>query len=194
MKKAFFLFAAFLLASVVSHAQTEKGNQTLGLSFQYNYNKSSGNYISPVDNSTYSVDNKYTNFTVGPSYSYFIADKLDLGAAVSLGQATYIIPIEPSDQEKQINRNFDAMIFLRKYFMFSNNFGLRAGPYADYTKSQNSNVYSNGTLGTNTISNTKQFDGGLRLDMVYYPSKHLGLAASMANLNYSHSTTDNGPT
>ncbi len=42
MKKTLVLIAALLLASVVSHAQTEKGNQTLGLNLGFSYSKTSG--------------------------------------------------------------------------------------------------------------------------------------------------------
>src|ERR1700744_2289180 len=105
MKKAFFLFAALLLASVVSHAQTEKGNQTLGFNFQYSYNNNGGINISPFDNSVTNTSNKYTVFSVAPLYSYFIADKLDLGATLSLGQTTYNYYNVTDEIEKQVNRN-----------------------------------------------------------------------------------------
>jgi hypothetical protein len=192
MKKAFFLFAALLLASVVSHAQTEKGNQTLGFNFQYSYNNNGGINISPFDNSVTNTSNKYTVFSVGPLYSYFIADKLDLGATLSLGQTTYNYSNVTDEIEKQVDRNFDAMIYLRKYFMFHDNFGLRTGPFVEYTKSENTITYSSTASGNDSDSKTNQYSAGLRLDMVYYPSKHLGLAATIANLNYSHNKTDNG--
>ncbi len=192
MKKAFFLFAALLLASVVSHAQTEKGNQTLGFNLQYSYNKTNGVSTNTFDNSTIDAGNKYTVFSIGPAYSYFIADKLDLGTTLSFGQTTYNYPDVNNNIEKQVTRNFDAMIYLRKYFMFHGNFGLRTGPFVEYTKSENTNTYTGTTSGDDSDSKTNQYDAGLRLDMVYYPSKHLGLAATLANVNYSHSTTDNG--
>jgi hypothetical protein len=192
MKKSILLIAVFLLAAVISHAQTEKGNQTLGFNLQYSYNNNGGININPFDNSITNTNNKYTVFSIGPAYSYFIADKLDLGATLSFGQTTYNYSSVTDDIEKQVTRNFDAMIYLRKYFMFHDNFGLRTGPFVAYTKSENTNTYTGTASGNDTDSKTNQYDAGLRLDMVYYPSKHLGLAATLANLDYSHSTTDNG--
>jgi hypothetical protein len=51
MKKSFLLIAAFLLAAAISHAQTEKGNQTLGLDLGLQFNTTNNTYISPFDNS-----------------------------------------------------------------------------------------------------------------------------------------------
>ena len=91
MKKSIFLIAVFLLAAVMSQAQTEKGTQTLGLNAYFEYSKTNVVNINPYDNSVNSQNNKSTGFNIGPVYSYFIADKLDIGGSLSYGKA--IIPI-----------------------------------------------------------------------------------------------------
>jgi hypothetical protein len=83
MKKTFVLIAALLLASVISHAQTEKGNQTLGLNLGFSSQTSTGINVNPFDHSATDAGNKSTSFNTGPVYSYFIANKLDIGAAFS---------------------------------------------------------------------------------------------------------------
>src|ERR1700704_3382185 len=101
MKKALILFAVLLFSAVVSHAQTEKGNQTLGLNLGFSYAKGSGVSINPFDGSSSNTGYKTTTFTVGPAYSYFLADKLDLGVSLSYGTSTSNYPPTVNNQSKQ---------------------------------------------------------------------------------------------
>src|SRR3978361_780186 len=114
MKKTLVLIAALLLASVVSQAQTEKGNQTLGLNLGFYYNKSSGVSINPYDNSSTDAGSKNTSFNIGSAYSYFIADKLDLGASLSYGQSSYTYPQIINNIQKQNSYAFFGSVYLRK--------------------------------------------------------------------------------
>ena len=75
-KKTLLLIAILFLTSLISYAQTEKGSQTFGLNLGFNYNKTSGAYINPYDNSSSDAGVKTTAFNIGPSYSYFVSDKL----------------------------------------------------------------------------------------------------------------------
>ncbi len=86
MNKNLIVCAALLFAFKISYAQTEKGTQTLGLDFGAS-RSTSNQTINTANNSAESVGSAITNFTFGPNYSYFIADKLDIGAALSY-QAT----------------------------------------------------------------------------------------------------------
>jgi hypothetical protein len=192
MKKTIFLIAAFLLAAVISRAQTEKGNQTLGLNAGFTYNKSDGVYINPYDNSFTPAGGKNTTFNIGPSYSYFVADKLDLGASLSYGQNNSTNVNTQINAAKQSSYAFISSVYLRRYFMFSDKLGFRAGPYLAYQKGDNKSTY----LGTNAPynENSKQtgYGAGARLEFVYYPSKKLGFAAYIARVDYNHNKFDNG--
>jgi hypothetical protein len=194
MKKTLFLIAAFLLASVISYAQTEKGNQTLGLNLGFSYTKSNGINTNPYDNSSTEAGSKGTGFGIGPNYSYFIADKLDLGASLSYGMNNTTYPFLLNNLSKQSNYNYSGVIYLRKYFMYNDKLGLRAGPYVSYTKVDSKTTYS--TLTPNPTDNYEakidNYGAGLNLGMVYYPSKRLGVAASLASLDYAHSKSDYG--
>jgi len=192
MKKSIFLIAAFLLAAVVSHAQTEKGNQTLGLNLGFGYQKTSGVSINPYDNSSTDAGTKSTSFNIGPAYSYFIADKLDLGAALSYGQSSYTYPQITNDIQKQTSYAFSSSVYLRKYIMFGNKLGLRAGPYLSYEKGDNKTDYLGTSALYNQDSKLTEYGAGARLELVYYPSKKLGFAASIANVSYDHAKFDNG--
>ncbi|MBV8388293.1 MAG: outer membrane beta-barrel protein [Mucilaginibacter sp.] len=192
MKKCIFLIAAFVLATVASNAQTEKGSQTLGASLGFDYNKTGGVYISPYDNSITPAGGKTTSFNIGPSYSYFIADKLDLGVSLSYGQSNTTYTNTPIYPEKQSSYAFISSIYLRKYYMFGDKLGLRTGPYFGYEKGDSKSTY----LGSNALnsedSKYDEYSAGARLEFVYYPSKKLGFAAYVASIDWYYVKFDNG--
>jgi len=192
MKKSIFLIAAFVLAAVISHAQTEKGSQTLGLNLGFNYNKTNGVNINPYDNSSTPAGSKSTSFNIGPSYSYFIADKLDLGASLSYGQSNRTYANTPIYPEKQSSYAFISSVYLRKYYMFGDKLGLRAGPYLGYVIANNKSIYLGSNALYNVNSKQTEYSAGARLEFVYYPSKKLGLAAYIASVDYDHTKFDNG--
>ena len=192
MKKSIFLIAVFLLAAVVSQAQTEKGTQTLGLNIGFGYSKTSGVNINPYDNSSMDAGNKATSFNIGPAYSYFIADKLDLGAALSYGQSNSTYPQIENNINKQSSYAFISSVYLRKYMMFGDKLGLRAGPYLSYEKGDNKTDYSGSAAIYSEDSKLTEYGGGVRLEVVYYPSKKLGFAAFIGNVSYNHTKSDNG--
>src|SRR5258708_11003388 len=122
MKKFLILMTAFLFALNVANAQTEKGNQTLGVNLGFSYNKSNSLTISPFDNSSSTQNITISSFNAAPSYSYFIADKLDIGTSLSYGtskqtdnQVNNVV-----NPTKETNSNYGVPIYLRKYFMFQN--------------------------------------------------------------------------
>jgi len=192
MKKFFFLIASILFLVQISKAQTEKGNQTLGLNLGYTYSKDDNFAINPYDNSSSTQNTKYTQFSIGPTYSYFIADKLDIGA--SLSYSSNLINYSGTDPNplKDFTKMYGASLFARKYFMYKDKIGFRAGPYVAYYKQNQQTNYSSANSVYNLNSNSNLYSAGANLELVYYPAKHLGVSASIANLNYEHITTDNG--
>ena len=195
MKKSIMMIAAFTLAALISHAQTEKGSQTLGLNAMFQFNSSNDGNISPVNNSSTYNSNSTKSFSIGPNYSYFIADKVDIGASLSFGRSTYNYNNSSPDAVNLLDQtyySYGGIIYLRKYFMFADKIGLRAGPYLGYTKSDNKNTYSGSNPLNNFDSKTDYYNAGAKLDLVYYPSKKLGVSLSLANLSYSRYKTDTG--
>lgn len=70
--------------------------------------------------------------------------------------------------------------------------GLRTGPFVGYTRSDNKTTYDPSASIYDNDQKANNYTAGWGMDLVYYPSKHLGLSATLANLNYSHSTTNSG--
>jgi len=185
MNKFLILIAALLCACQFSYAQTEKGNQTLGVSVDFQYSKGSDVGINPSDNSSTTTDTKYTNFGAGPNYSYFIANKLDIGTSLYYSSLTSDNSNNLSNP-KTVGRNFEALIFLRKYVLYENKIGFRVGPYLAYAYSDSKNTYAPPNSLYNVEDKNYNYLGGVNLSLVYYPSKRLGISATIANLEYDH--------
>ncbi|MEO3408020.1 hypothetical protein AAFN85_29150 [Mucilaginibacter sp. CAU 1740] len=193
MKKILVLIPAFLLAYQISKAQTEKGSQTLGLNLQFSHQQSTTAGAAP-GLSSYDINTKSTNYSFGPVYSYFIADKLDIGIspyfAYNKFDTKYTTPELTGNN--QIMKQYGANIFLRKYFMFADKLGLRAGPYLGYFRYHNQII--NEGIQPSGPANSNNYLAGANADLVFYPTKKLGFSASLANVNYQHSVQKDGST
>jgi hypothetical protein len=191
MNRSVILIPALLFLAQISKAQTEKGTQTLGVNLSYNYSDESGVSINPYDNTKSSQSYKYTLYSIGPSYSYFIANDLDLGATLNYSVNNYYNG--PSDNSyTQDNKSYGGTVFLRKYVLYKNKIGFRVGPYLGYSMGDQKYIYSGQNSISNSDSKLKTYDGGAALDLVYYPTKHLGLSVSLADLDYQHTKANSG--
>jgi len=192
MKRSLILIPAFLFLVQISKAQTEKGSQTLGVNLGFEYFDQSGVNISTADNSLTAESTKYTSFSVGPSYSYFIADNLDLGATLNYSLNNYNYGPDNYYITRQDNKNYGGTVFLRKYVLYKNKIGFRVGPYFGYSIGDQKFIYTWQFNTNNSDSKSNSYQGGANLDLVYYPTKHLGVSISLANLDYEHTRTNSG--
>jgi hypothetical protein len=185
MNKILVAITTFLLTIMFANAQTEKGTQTAGLTFQYSTLQSS-NFS--IDQSTYAAISshaKTTIFNFGPQYSYFIGNQLDLAFNVSYSSSVTNLQnndpnvIEPT---KQSSKELDARVAIRKYLLYQNKLGVRVGAYLAYGHEQEAYIYPSPN---ESSSNTTNYpSAGLNLELVYYPLKKLGFSAILANLQY----------
>jgi len=192
MKKIAISITIFLMALQAANAQTQKGNQNLGISLGFYSSNSNYNYLNIDPSSSQFVNSKTTGFSAYPNYSYFIANNLDLGASIGFGHETDRSSDRMSGNgSEQTYKNYFGSIFLRKYFLYNNKIGIRSGPYFSYQYST-SDV---STIPDNTQSNShyngRNYQGGISADFVFYPSSKIGLAANLANLYYAHTTWSN---
>ncbi|WP_114940426.1 hypothetical protein [Mucilaginibacter endophyticus] len=181
MKKILIVIPVLLLVFQISKAQTEKGSQTIGTDLLFLHQKSSQNYVVP-GGGPYNSDFKVTNFNFGPTYSYFIADKLDIGLSANYGY-TKQDNNNSSYSSNQTSHQYRASLFMRKYFMFGDKLGLRAGPYLGYSRSDFKSI----DAGNVTKNKTDNYSVGANMALVYYPVKKLGVSAMLANVSYQHS-------
>jgi outer membrane protein assembly factor BamA len=192
MKKNLIAVAALAFTIQFAHAQTEKGNQTLGLNLGYTYSKATEIPVDPASNGGISIQSsKTTTFNIGPSYSYFIANNLDLGVSLFYNNSTQATS-QISPRATLSNTNYGGSVFLRKYVLYNNKIGFRTGGSVGYSYNRNKTDYQGNFSTNNTNYKGNVFTGGLLLDLVYYPTTKLGLAANIANATYSHGRVDNG--
>jgi hypothetical protein len=189
MKKTLLLLAVFLVTISVSYAQTEKGYQALGLNLAFAYNNSSGTVIS--NGNPQPLGSKITQFSIGPSYSYFIANKLDVGGSLSFG-TTSTTNLPGYNPSKYSSNDIGGIVYLRKYCMFNDKIGLRTGPYIGYNYGEVKYTY-NTAPAASTDTKTDYYNAGMRLELVYFPSKKFGFSTYLASFDYSHYKSDSGP-
>lgn len=159
----------------------------MGVNLNFSYYDQSGVNVNPYDNTLAAQSTKYTTFLVGPAYSYFIADNLDLGAM--LNYALTKNKDVPNSYE-QDNKNYGGTVFLRKYVLYKNKIGFRAGPYLGYAIGDQEIIYNGQNSIYNTDAKSRSYEGGADLDLVYYPTKHFGVSISLASLDYQHTRTN----
>jgi len=194
MNKFLILIAAFLFIFKVSDAQTEKGNQTLGVNLGFSYNQYANDITTSGQASTGTFNSKITTFSIGPNYSFFIADKLDLGTSLSYMALTNKTSDNDNNNNgliKQTNNTFDGKIFLRKYFLYANKIGIRTGPFIGYSRNEQKGTWDVADAANNSKVVSNSIEAGANLDLVYYPSHRFGVAATLANLEYDHYTQKN---
>jgi hypothetical protein len=186
MYRSFYLLFIALAFSTTVQAQTQKGSHLLGGSLSFVTGKgTTTEYPMDAGGAPTLINNKINSFSIGPSYSYFVANNLDLGGslAYSTFRETSILPNVASEMEKQ--RGFNYSVYLRKYFLFENKVGFRVGPYMSYQHTKASSDFGSSVVGVQEIK-SKLFDAGIGFDFVYFPTQRIGLAANIGALGYEH--------
>jgi hypothetical protein len=79
---------------------------------------------------------------------------------------------------------------MRKYFLYDGKIGLRTGGHFTYGHSNTKVTSSYPTSFYNYDTKTNAYIGNLSLELVAYPTKKLGIAASFAGISYVHSKLD----
>lgn len=187
MKKLTLLLLA-ALSGLTASPQTEKGKHWIGGSFALSHNKVEE--TSTAESPIFGATRKQNSYQVGPSYSYFVADKLSVSANVGythshLDQTYYNNPtlqINNSTSETTSNGYF-ASVAMNKFFLYENKVGIKTGPYAQYNLTE-SKIRQSDT-GDNVALESKGFAAGIGVDFVYFPVKKIGLVASLGTLAYS---------
>ncbi len=183
MKKLTLLLLA-ALSGLTATAQTEKGSHLLGGSFAVSHNKGENTY-SFNTNQQIDENRKQNSFSLGPSYSYFVADKLGLN--VNLGYNHSHLDDYGMNRDLETTSNgYFGSIALNKYFLYENKVGIRTGPYATYGASKSKTTSPNDEY--NDHGESKDFNTGISLEFVYFPVKKIGLVAHLGGLSYAHNS------
>ncbi|WP_158826344.1 outer membrane beta-barrel protein [Mucilaginibacter lacusdianchii] len=193
MNKKLFLMLSVVAASITTKAQTQKGNHLLGGGFGVGFDKATVTGMS--NNANYQYLKKTTSLSVGPTYSFFIADKLDLGISGNWnwGRSRYTDQdnsITYKGQQSDNSTSVLANVYLRKYFLYNNKVGIRTGPFVQYLYGRSRSFYVQNLVDDYNVADTKfstkAFSAGIGLDFVYFPTSRLGITAALGSLAYSH--------
>jgi len=187
MKKIILVVLLCGTAIQTSFAQTEKGSQNIGVSFGVYTNNSTASGTDYNTGIVTDYKSKNTSYSIAPSYSYFVADKLDIGITAGYSYYNSNYDTYYASAIKQTDQKYTGGIFLRKYILFKDKIGIRTGPIFEYSKNtQKANQTLLSGEQTHFERNYETYSGGVRLDVVYFPIKKIGLAASVGNIYYSH--------
>jgi hypothetical protein len=194
MNKTLILILCIIIGALNLQAQTQKGNQLLGgnVSFGTSKGTSDYSYLAPGYSSSANSTVKAYSFFIGPNYSYFIADNLDLGISGGFGTSkttnTYSYYNNYTGLTEISNRSYSAAAYLRKHFLYKQKLGVRTGPYALYQYNNYKYAYLNDQI-NNGNQTGHTINSGLGLDLVYFPGRRLGIASSLGSLAYTHNDT-----
>lgn len=196
MKKHFIALAALVFSFQLAHAQTEKGDQTLGLNLNYYHLSSSlGNA-----NHSFIQHNSQENWGIGPLYGYFVANNWEVGISPGYNRMT-TSNIDENGRYRQTQRGYGISAFVNRYFLYDHKFGFRTGGYLGYGHSKSSyvSIYSSESgLYSNAPTNdlNDNYTVGANIALVYFPTPQMGLTLTLAGLSYTHnentSTTSGG--
>jgi len=198
MKYRLLLLYAICFLVVNAKAQTNAGNQNIGLNLGYSNTSITTTFFNPAYTpSSLTTTTKQTSYSAAPAYSYFVGKDLDLGLAVGItgSSSKYDYAPTPYTPTKTDYIAYSGTIYLRKYLLFEGKVGIRTGPFFLYQQSTQKNYYPEGSTYNNNADNKiDTYNVGINFDFVFYPARKLGLAANIGTLGYSDvkSTTADG--
>ena len=183
MKKYLFTLLFFAIVASAS-AQVGKGQFYIGGSLNYNYDEAgTSSVINYPQGTTYYNNGKVTDFQISPDFGFFISNKwaigIQLGYTRTSGTETsqYIANDSSTKSYTYVDHySSDALgigIHLRYYCMITDKIGFF--PQFGITTSNNLNDFNSGTLSI-----------GGNPNIVFFPTKHLGINLGFGNLASQH--------
>jgi hypothetical protein len=185
MKKLSILIMLVLLILQGAMAQNQKGDQTLGLSLGFYTGNGSNSFQTGSPAGFQLYHSSSTALTANPGYSYFIANRLDIGASFGFGAGTDTYSyLSNNNSSTQRYKNYFGSVYLRKYYLYNNRIGIRTGPFIAYQFNSSSLANFPDNFQLNPTS--KGIHAGIDADFVYYPSAKVGLAVNLGSLFYGN--------
>jgi hypothetical protein len=194
MKKTTILIILFASAFTAT-SQTSKGSMMIGGSVGFASSKNNTTVTNDGGTVT-GTDNKFSNFNISPTFSYFLADGLALGLNINFysNKSTNSFPTANGSNIKEYIREDKGTsfgLFARKYFInddskfgFYGDIGFGVGPFSD--KETRTPAVGTGFVVESKGSSTNV---NLGLGVAYFPTKFIGLHAGIGGLGWSKSTT-----
>lgn len=192
MKRHLLIALLTLVTTTLSMAQTGKGHKFIGGSFYYNYDEAGTvSYITYPQGNTQYFRSNLTSFNISPEFGVFLSDKLTLSVQPGFSRVS---GTETSYYYSNTNA-LDNYVYTNDYY--TNIIGLAINaryyiPLADKVAIypqlgiSSNHVLNNFTVGSLNIG------GGP--NVVFFPTKKLGLNMGFGNINYNYNYQTNGST
>ncbi len=189
MKKLLFTLLFFAVIGSAS-AQVGKGQFYIGGSLNYNYDEAgSSSVITYPQGTTYYNNGKITDFQISPDFGFFLSDKWAIGIQIgytrtSGTETNYYVAGDSStasyySTDKYSSSALGIGIHLRYYCMFTDKIGFF--PQFGITTSNDLKDFNTGTLSI-----------GGNPNIVFFPTKHLGVNLGFGNIAYNHAYKGGG--
>ncbi|GEM_PF-2541383 len=184
MKTIYMCWFIVAIAANISNAQTSKGTRYLGLTLEVGAGRAERD-------GTYASKYKGFSFAATPQFSYFIADKWELGAGLgcSFSQTKYF-DADDNSIGKGHTSEINPMLFVRHHLMLSEKVGFRTGPFASYSYEK---LRYPDDAPYNEDEDIKELSAGLNLGIEFFPVKRLGIVANLADISYNYTKTTGSP-
>ena len=189
MKKLLFIPVLFTAATQLSQAQTPIKAGTVQVGGTVGYYHTSQESLASYYNGSFNQNGTvtYTNsqFGIGPSVGFFVADNLAIGISgnyqVNHYTTSYSFAQPPSGYG---NKQLQAGLSVQYYKMLTDQFGLVGTLGGGY---QYGNQASDNT--PNNEATSKGFNTRLTPGIIFFPISKFSIGASIGGLEYGRSTT-----
>jgi hypothetical protein len=196
MKSKFLLIVVICAIALGAKAQTEKGQNMVGLSASYE--KSSSN-----DMKTWTTNRA---FSARASYGHFFLKNLAVGITAGYNDGKSEIPspdlyelvgptsyryVQGMGLTRTFNHYFALGPYIRHYVNLSEKFKFYSELTASFGFGKQSNDYYFGGV-TSYSGNYRNYNAALNTGAVFFPTKRIGIELGLNVLSYTKSTTDYG--
>ena len=189
--KSWAVLALLTAGTATAHAQSIAAG-TISLGGGIGYSRTSDKESSSFGGTNYSNELTYSQFSVRPVGSYFVADNLAVGLSLGYSSAAVSTDQSPSRigrrEDLDPTTNFQVGPFVQYYKMFSEQFGVTGNLGAGYQSGTRFQYIGN----TNDAYelNSSGYYAELTPGIVFFPIPKFAINASIGSLGYSRVNND----
>jgi hypothetical protein len=166
-----------------TRANTSQGNWAISLDGRY-----ASNNLDPAGD----VLIKSTQLGIAPSIGFFVADNLEVGLDLNIGndKVESRTQINPLAKTNSTTNNTGFGLYVRKYWPVNNWFAFTGKANAGMDFGNVDNTSTNGTVVVNSGVSSQGYRGGLNLGMAFTPVNNIALQSTIGGFNLNNSVID----
>lgn len=166
-----------------TRANTSQGNWAISLD---------GRYASNTQDPSGDLLIKNTDLGIAPSIGYFVADNLELGLDLNIGnnKTSNRSSISPLNTTNTDQNSTGFGLYVRKYWPVNNWFAFTGKVNAGTSFGNIDNTTTIGTVVTTSGSSSTNYYGGINLGLAFTPVNNIALQSTIGGLNFRNSVID----